>query len=265
MDELGNVTVCIRGAQRAPGLLVSAHTDTVFPLETDLAVRRQPGDERIFGPGIGDNSLGVAALLWLGEQLRDLPGAARGYLAGGQRGRRGERRPAGHAGRRRPAGRCAGRGGRHRGHGVGARRESCAGIPALSAACHGARRPQLDRLRQRERRPRVGAACGRSHPFEGAGAAAHHVQHRRDPGRHLGEHHRPGGGAGAGPAQRESEDAGKPGRPGLGGYAPLPDRALDRTPASRSRSRPSATGRAAPLRTTTRWCRRRCGRWRPYR
>jgi acetylornithine deacetylase/succinyl-diaminopimelate desuccinylase-like protein len=73
MDDLGNVVACVRGAQRAPALLVSAHTDTVFLQETDLTVRRQPGDERIFGPGIGDNSLGVAALLWLGEQLHGLP------------------------------------------------------------------------------------------------------------------------------------------------------------------------------------------------
>ncbi|NDJ78241.1 MAG: M20/M25/M40 family metallo-hydrolase [Chloroflexi bacterium] len=46
-----------------PALLVSAHLDTVFPLETDLAVRH--AGERIYGPGLGDNSLGVAGLLAL--------------------------------------------------------------------------------------------------------------------------------------------------------------------------------------------------------
>ncbi len=44
-------------------LIVSAHMDTVFPFNTDLDTRRD--DERIYGPGIGDNSLGVAALFGL--------------------------------------------------------------------------------------------------------------------------------------------------------------------------------------------------------
>jgi len=47
----------------APALLISAHTDTVFPVATDLTVRRV--DECVFGPGLGDNSLGVAGLLGL--------------------------------------------------------------------------------------------------------------------------------------------------------------------------------------------------------
>ena len=56
--------------------MVSAHTDTVFPQETDLNVRQRTG--RISGPGIGDNSLGVAGLFGLLWVLRDreirLPG-----------------------------------------------------------------------------------------------------------------------------------------------------------------------------------------------
>jgi tripeptide aminopeptidase len=51
-----------------PAVLVSAHTDTVFPLATDLTIRRE--GERIFGPGLGDNSLGAAGLLALAESLR---------------------------------------------------------------------------------------------------------------------------------------------------------------------------------------------------
>jgi tripeptide aminopeptidase len=47
----------------SPALLVSAHTDTVFPPDMDLATRRE--NERMYGPGLGDNSLGVAALLAL--------------------------------------------------------------------------------------------------------------------------------------------------------------------------------------------------------
>ncbi|MEW6086360.1 MAG: M20/M25/M40 family metallo-hydrolase [Chloroflexota bacterium] len=44
-------------------LIVSAHMDTVFPIETDLSIRREA--DKVFGPGIGDNSLGVAALFGL--------------------------------------------------------------------------------------------------------------------------------------------------------------------------------------------------------
>ncbi|MBI4771325.1 MAG: M20/M25/M40 family metallo-hydrolase [Chloroflexi bacterium] len=63
-DQLHNVYARLPGA--SPGvkpLLVTAHTDTVFPAGTDLALRHQPG--RIFGPGLGDNALGVAGLLGL--------------------------------------------------------------------------------------------------------------------------------------------------------------------------------------------------------
>jgi tripeptide aminopeptidase len=68
MDEVGNVYgrwTMDDGPSKKP-LIVSAHLDTVFPHETNLQVKRD-GD-KIFGPGLGDNSLGVAALfglLWL--------------------------------------------------------------------------------------------------------------------------------------------------------------------------------------------------------
>ncbi|MGH2541856.1 MAG: M20/M25/M40 family metallo-hydrolase, partial [Ardenticatenaceae bacterium] len=65
MDESGNVfgRVAGRGVPFEPGpaMLVTAHLDTVFGPETDLTIRHT-GD-RLYGPGIGDNSLGVAALL----------------------------------------------------------------------------------------------------------------------------------------------------------------------------------------------------------
>ena len=63
-DAIHNVFGRRRGIYRgAPALLVSAHTDTVFAQSTDLTVRRD--DARVYGPGIGDNSLGVASLLAL--------------------------------------------------------------------------------------------------------------------------------------------------------------------------------------------------------
>ncbi|MCI0714220.1 MAG: M20/M25/M40 family metallo-hydrolase [Chloroflexi bacterium] len=48
-----------------PILLISAHTDTVFPRDTPLTVRQE--QNRVYGPGIGDNSLGVGTLMLLAE------------------------------------------------------------------------------------------------------------------------------------------------------------------------------------------------------
>lgn len=73
VDAAKNVYARIPGQQPAPALLVSAHTDTVFGREVDLRVRDERAQGRIHGPGIGDNSAGVAALLTLADVLRDLP------------------------------------------------------------------------------------------------------------------------------------------------------------------------------------------------
>ncbi|MCC6188946.1 MAG: M20/M25/M40 family metallo-hydrolase [Anaerolineales bacterium] len=74
VDDLGNVYACRPGQGSAAPVLLTAHTDTVFPAGTPLTLQR--GSDRIAGPGIGDNSLGVAGLfgvLWaLGDNA--LPG-----------------------------------------------------------------------------------------------------------------------------------------------------------------------------------------------
>jgi tripeptide aminopeptidase len=63
-DSLYNVYGVLRGINRGlPGLMISAHTDTVFAEDTILTTRRD-GDV-IYGPGLGDNSMGVAGLLAL--------------------------------------------------------------------------------------------------------------------------------------------------------------------------------------------------------
>ena len=76
VDSLGNVTARLRGSGFSPPVVVTAHSDTVFPIDTDLSISRK-GD-KIYGPGIGDNSLGVAGLfglLWhLQERTTILPG-----------------------------------------------------------------------------------------------------------------------------------------------------------------------------------------------
>lgn len=50
-------------------LVVSAHLDTVFPFEMDLSVRRETG--LLYGIGIGDNSIGIAALIGLIWLIRE--------------------------------------------------------------------------------------------------------------------------------------------------------------------------------------------------
>ncbi len=73
VDDLPNVYGRIPGKQAGPALLVSAHTDTVFPHETDLTIRVDEAQQRIYGPGLGDNSAGVASLIILAESLCQLP------------------------------------------------------------------------------------------------------------------------------------------------------------------------------------------------
>jgi len=68
IDAVGNVYGRRAGVAGAPALLVAAHLDTVFPAGTDLTVRREGA--RIYGPGLGDNSMGVAALLHLARALQ---------------------------------------------------------------------------------------------------------------------------------------------------------------------------------------------------
>lgn len=72
-DAPGNVYARLPGGGGALPVVVSAHLDTVFPLMTDLGIKKD-GD-RIYGPGIGDNSLAVAALFGLVWELAHAPGS----------------------------------------------------------------------------------------------------------------------------------------------------------------------------------------------
>jgi acetylornithine deacetylase/succinyl-diaminopimelate desuccinylase-like protein len=69
-DPVGNVYARIEGGE-APPVVISAHLDTVFPMETPLRSRRTA--DQLIGPGIGDNAVGLAALLELAEDLSDSP------------------------------------------------------------------------------------------------------------------------------------------------------------------------------------------------
>jgi|FLYN01.1.fsa_nt_gi acetylornithine deacetylase/succinyl-diaminopimelate desuccinylase-like protein len=68
-DPLHNVYgLWLGGDQKAPAAMITAHTDTVFSVETDLTTRTDGA--LIYGPGLGDNSIGVAALLGIAYALR---------------------------------------------------------------------------------------------------------------------------------------------------------------------------------------------------
>lgn len=70
MDALGTVYARLPGKQKkAQALIVSAHLDTVFPASINLQIKKEA--ERIHGPGIGDNSLAVAALFGILWSLRE--------------------------------------------------------------------------------------------------------------------------------------------------------------------------------------------------
>lgn len=73
IDPAGNVLACLgkgNGSRKHQTyIIVSAHLDTVFPADTELTLHRE-GD-KIYGAGIGDNSIAVAGLLGLVWLLRD--------------------------------------------------------------------------------------------------------------------------------------------------------------------------------------------------
>ncbi|MFH1185224.1 MAG: M20/M25/M40 family metallo-hydrolase [Chloroflexota bacterium] len=68
VDRYHDVYARLPGRRGAAPLIVTAHLDTVFPGRSNRLTREH---DRISGPGIGDNSLGVAALLGLVWMLRE--------------------------------------------------------------------------------------------------------------------------------------------------------------------------------------------------
>src|SRR5918997_5851199 len=61
IDPEGNVLGMRKGTGGGPVVVVSAHLDTVFPEGTDVKVKRQ--GTRLYAPGVGDDSTGLATLL----------------------------------------------------------------------------------------------------------------------------------------------------------------------------------------------------------
>ena len=78
IDAIHNVSGILSTAHPGPTTLVAAHLDTVFPRATPLQVRRTK--QRLYGPGIGDNCVAVAAMLRVAESMYRLPSALPGRV-----------------------------------------------------------------------------------------------------------------------------------------------------------------------------------------
>jgi tripeptide aminopeptidase len=70
IDEAGNGMAILPGSVGKNNILVCAHADTVFGASIDHAMSVRP--DSIQGPGIGDNSLGLAAVVTLPEIVKRL-------------------------------------------------------------------------------------------------------------------------------------------------------------------------------------------------
>jgi tripeptide aminopeptidase len=72
LDRAGNVLASLEANDHAPGLILSAHLDTVIAPARPEDVYFAP-DGRLCGPGTSDNGAGLAALLAIGRVLRETP------------------------------------------------------------------------------------------------------------------------------------------------------------------------------------------------
>lgn len=68
-DEAGNIIGVRRGSGGEKAIFLAAHMDTVFPREIDHTVRIDA--RRVYGPGVGDDGLGLAAMLAVLEILNE--------------------------------------------------------------------------------------------------------------------------------------------------------------------------------------------------
>lgn len=70
IDPLSDVVGRLPGKESSKALLLAAHIDTVFPADTPISVSRHEGT--LAAPGIGDNSVSVAAVALVGKALEQL-------------------------------------------------------------------------------------------------------------------------------------------------------------------------------------------------
>jgi tripeptide aminopeptidase len=69
IDSTGNVIGELPGLNEKEIVVLSAHLDTVFPVGTDVRVRRDGG--RLLAPGISDNGTGLAALVAIARAMHE--------------------------------------------------------------------------------------------------------------------------------------------------------------------------------------------------
>ena len=67
IDEIGNVVARRPGDGDGDTVALAAHLDTVFPLETDVTVRRR--GNRLYAPGVGDDTRGLVLVLNVARAL----------------------------------------------------------------------------------------------------------------------------------------------------------------------------------------------------
>jgi acetylornithine deacetylase/succinyl-diaminopimelate desuccinylase-like protein len=69
IDEVGNAIGRRPGKSGDRVIAYSAHLDTVFPIETDVTVKFD--DEKMYAPGIGDNTRGLVTVLGVLRALQE--------------------------------------------------------------------------------------------------------------------------------------------------------------------------------------------------
>jgi tripeptide aminopeptidase len=69
-DDLHDVVARAIGQNHATAVLLAGHIDTVFARETPI--RLWADEQRAYGPGLGDNSLGIAAVIHVNNMIREL-------------------------------------------------------------------------------------------------------------------------------------------------------------------------------------------------
>lgn len=70
IDSFSDVVARHPGRDRTKSVLLAAHIDTVFRRDTVLAIHQDAN--RAYGPGLGDNSLGVAAVIMIPQMIEEL-------------------------------------------------------------------------------------------------------------------------------------------------------------------------------------------------
>jgi len=78
IDKVWNAMGTISGTGDGPTIMLAAHTDTVFPMETDLTVRKK--DDVYYCPGINDDTRAVAELITIARAMKTFELRAQGDI-----------------------------------------------------------------------------------------------------------------------------------------------------------------------------------------